>query len=133
MFTSNNFPGVSSSFDLMFTLFPIFFMIVFGIIVFGFIKGIAQWNKNNKSPVLTVDAKIVAKRSDVSYHHHNHGDNHAMNHTTSSTYYYVTFQVESGDRIELPVPSNEFGILVEGDVGRLTFQGTRFKGFQRNY
>mgnify|MGYP000951229907 FL=1 len=54
-----------------------------------------------------------------------------MGHTTSSTTYYVTFQVESGDRIELIVPDDEFGMLVEGDTGRLTFQGTRYKGFER--
>ena len=52
-------------------------------------------------------------------------------HMTSSTSYYVTFQVESGDRMELSVKSSEYGMLAEGDSGRLTFQGTRFLGFER--
>ena len=54
-----------------------------------------------------------------------------MHHTSHSTTYYVTFQVESGDRMELHVTGQEFGLLVEGDQGKLTFQGTRYLGFER--
>lgn len=122
--------GFGFGFDLMAGLFPIFFFLIFGIIIVviiaSLIKGAAQWSKNNASPVLTVEAQIVAKRADVS--HHRHSDDH-MSH--SSTAYYVTFQVESGDRIELHVPDSEYGMLVEGDQDRLTFQGTRYQGFQR--
>ena len=50
---------------------------------------------------------------------------------STSTSYYVTFQVESGDRMELSVRGKEYGLLAEGDYGRLTFQGTRYLGFQR--
>ena len=46
-------------------------------------------------------------------------------------FFYVTFEVESGDRMELSVVGSEFGLLVEGDKGRLTFQGTRYLGFER--
>jgi len=55
-------------------------------------------------------------------------------HSTSSstTTYFTTFEVESGDRMELKVPDKEYGMLVEGDEGKLTFQGTRYKGFERN-
>ena len=52
-------------------------------------------------------------------------------HTSSSTTYYVTFQVASGDRMELCVGGPEYGMLVEGDFGDLSFQGTRYLGFQR--
>ncbi|MEF2691806.1 MAG: DUF2500 domain-containing protein, partial [Eubacteriales bacterium] len=52
-------------------------------------------------------------------------------HTTSSTTYYVTFQVESGDRMEFHVSGLEYGMLAEGDTGRLTFQGTRYLSFER--
>lgn len=49
----------------------------------------------------------------------------------SSTRYYVTFQVDSGDRMELPMTGSEYGMLAEGDVGKLTFQGTRYLSFER--
>jgi hypothetical protein len=116
-------------FNLMFGLFPIMFFLVFGLIIFTFIKGIKQNMYNNKQPVIPVDAKIVAKRYDVSHHHHHGSDN--MHHTSSSTWYYVTFEMTNGERMELQVPSKEFGMLVEGDEGTLQFQGTRFIGFTR--
>ncbi len=107
----------------------IMFVVVIGMLIVNVVRGAKQWNKNNNSPVLIVDAKVVTKRTDVSYHMHNTAnDNH---HNSSSTWYYVTFEVESGDRIELSMTGQEFGLLVEGDAGRLTFQGTRYKGFQR--
>lgn len=116
--------------------FEMIFMLVFiftvTFVLFNIIRSIGQWNKNNKSPRLTVLATVVTKRIDVSYHHHNTGDVNGTNgmHTTSSTNYYVTFQVESGDRMEFSVKGNEYGMLVEGDVGRLTFQGTRYLGYE---
>lgn len=120
---------------IMFSMVPgivtIGFIVVFGIFILAAIKGLAQWNKNNHSPVLTVVSRVAAKRTNVSHHtHHNAGDM-GMHHS-SSTSYYVTFEFESGDRLELRVPHDEFGYLIEGDMGRLTFQGTRYNGFQRD-
>lgn len=54
-----------------------------------------------------------------------------MHHTHTFTSYYVTFQVESGDRMEFAVSGMEYGLLAEGDTGDLTFQGTRYLNFQR--
>ena len=104
-------------FEILFTL---MFLLVFGMILFTVIRGIGQWNKNNNSPRLTVPATVVSKRGDVSHHHH-----------SSATTYYVTFQVESGDRMEFAVSGPEYGMLAEGDQGRLTFQGTRYLSFER--
>lgn len=124
-----------SGFDMGFGIFGVMFTVVFVLVIGMFIviavKGISQWNKNNHSPRLTVPATIVAKRTNVSsHHHHNHGGT-GMHHTSHSTTYYVTFQVESGDRMELHVAGHEFGMLIEGDHGKLTFQGTRYLGFER--
>ena len=111
-------------------LFFLMFLFIFGMFVVTAVRGIGQWNKNNHSPKLTVDATVVTKRTNVSRHHHNHGTNH-LGHTTTSTTYYATFQVESGDRMELQVDGYEYGMLVEGDHGKLSFQGTRYIGFER--
>ncbi len=48
-----------------------------------------------------------------------------------SSSYYVTFQVESGDRMELSIRGSGYGMLAEGDVGIFSFQGTRYLGFER--
>ena len=110
------------------------FLVVLGMIIFTIVKGIGEWNRNNNSPRLTVEAQAVSRRTqtttsqapvagDVSGAHgfHTHYD----------TVYYVTFQVESGDRMEFHVSGREYGLLAEGDRGRLTFQGTRYLSFER--
>ena len=121
--------GFGYGFDMFSIMFSIVFIIVIGMCVVTSIKGIVQCNKNNNSPRLTVPATVVAKRTNVS--HHNHAGTNGHHHHSTSTTYYVTFQVESGDRMELHLSGHEFGMLVEGDKGKLSFQGTRYLGFER--
>lgn len=123
--------GFNNTFSIFSVIFFIMFGLIFTIIVITIVKGLKQWNKNNHSPLLSVEAKVVAKRNEVSHSHHHNSDNAAMSHTSTSTYYYVTFEFESKDRLELQVSGKEYGMLVEGDFGKLRFQGTRYKGFQR--
>ena len=77
-------------------MFFLVFFLVLGTILLHLVRGISQWSRNNNSPRLTVPATVVAKRSDVSHHHHQ--DANGIGHTSSSTTYYATFQVASGDR-----------------------------------
>ena len=99
---------------------------IFGVVLF---RIIGQWNKNNHSPRLTVPATVIAKRG----HTTRSGHGCQVCQSEVSTDYYVTFQFESGDRLELAVPNHQVGYLVEGDRGKLTFQGTRFLGFEREF
>jgi len=121
--------GYGFGFDMFSIMFTIVFIIVIGTFIVTAIRGISQWNKNNNSPILTVPATVVTKRTNVTRHHHGGANGHHHHHT--STTYYVTFQVESGDRMEFHVSGAEYGMLAEGDNGRLTFQGTRYHGFER--
>ena len=120
-------------FGFGFSAFQIIFYLVFAIVIGGFIvaavRGVSTWHKNNNSPRLMVRATVVSKRQNTRVHHH-HNDNTAI-HTSTSTSYYATFQFDSGDRLELPVSGPEYGLLAEGDTGDLTFQGTRYLGFDR--
>ena len=109
-------------FSVMEFLFPLFFLGFFAVFIVILLRGLKQWNKNNHSPRLTVEATVVGRRNHRSSGGHNHG---------VYTTYYITFQVESGDRMELNIPSSEYGYIVEGDHGKLTFQGTRFLRFER--
>lgn len=117
--------GFFGSFEI---LFFIVFFLVLGVIVVNLARGVAQWNKNNHAPRLTVPVTVVSKRMAVSHHHHGDGVSH---HHTTSTTYYVTFQVASGDRMELSMSGREYGLLAEGDRGNLSFQGTRYLSFVR--
>ena len=123
-FNDFGFSGFGTGFTIFQIMFTLVFVLVIGMFIVITVKGISQWNKNNHSPRLTVPATVLAKRTNVSRHHH-------QNHATHSTTYYVTFQVESGDRMELQMAGHEYGLLVEGDQGKLTFQGTRFLSFER--
>lgn len=113
-------------------LMQILFLLVFGasfvMVMISMFKGLKQWNHNNHSPRLTVEATVVEKRMEV--RRRNTGNRRHMNYRTY-TDYYATFQFESGDRLELELPDGDAGLIVEGDRGRLTFQGTRFLAFQR--
>ena len=120
--------GSFSSF--MFLIVPIIIAVVFVIVIGTFmvraIQGAKQWRKNNQSPVLSVAAVVITKRSDV---HHHSGTSNGISNNYSSTTYYITFEVESGDRIEFKVNGKDYGMFVEQDSGILTFQGTRFFRF----
>lgn len=121
------------TFDVMSAIFPIFFILVAALVVFTIIRGLAEWNKNNQSPRLTVDAKVVSKRENTTHYQDNanYEVTHAVTMRTNTTYY-VTFEVESGDRMEMCVDGQQYGMLAEGDSGKLTFQGTRYLGFDRH-
>jgi hypothetical protein len=125
------FGGFSIMFTIVLVIVIIGFVFVFGAIIVSSIHGAKQWKRNNTSPVLTVDATVVTKRADVHHYHNDTGvDN--MHHSSSSTTYYVTFEVASGDRMEFQTMDTEYGLLVEHDTGKLTFQGTRYLGFERS-
>ncbi len=103
-----------------FSLFSLVFWLILIVIVVQLVRGVIQWGRNNASPRLTVEATVVSRRERTWHNQHNYGST-----------YYATFQLESGDRMELKIPERDIGMLAEGDRGQLTFQGTRFLGFAR--
>lgn len=118
--------GNGGFFDIFGVFFVISFLLVLAIFVIAFLRMVVQWNENNHSPRLTVQASVVSKRTEISRHS---GD---RNYSASGfTSYYVTFQVDSGDRMEFSVSGQQYGLLVEGDRGELSFQGARYHGFER--
>lgn len=119
--------GFSTGFGLFQGMFTIVFLLVIGVFIVGFIRGLGTWRKNNHAPRLTVEAKVVSRRTNIT-HHHGAGE---RDHHSTSTHYYATFEVESGDRMEFSLSGSEYGMIVEGDRGKLHFQGTRFLSFER--
>jgi hypothetical protein len=110
----------------MFTVVPLFIavigLIVVSVIGFGVVRALVRWNRNNNSPLLTVPASVVTKRGSVSG---GTGD------SSSSTTYYATFEIQGGQRLEFLIAGREYGMLAERDRGRLSYQGTRYMGFDR--
>lgn len=97
-------------FDAVFPIvFFLMFVVVIGTFVFIFARSISEWNHNNQSPKLRVNATVVTKREDI-----RHMDSDDT--ISSSTSYFITFQVESGDRIEFHVSGQQYGMLAQ--IGR---------------
>lgn len=123
-------------FDMMDSVFPILFILVFCLVIGTFIYAIANGVKekraNDAAPVLTVEAVVKTKRMDSYYSAPTYDtDGHMTSSGTHHTTYYATFEVESGDRMELQVSDYDYGQLAEGDRGKLTFQRKRFLRFDR--
>lgn len=116
-------------FNMFSGMFSIVFILIIGMFIFTIVKGISEWSSNNKQPIIPVESVITSKRASVTHHHHNTGDN--MMHNSTSTSYYVTFEFENGERLELKVSGRDYGLMAEGDRGVLSFQGTRFISFNR--
>ncbi len=115
--------------DHFFTVFIIFaviigliFILVFGVITVGIVKGLSRWSRNNGMPVVTVPAVVVGKRGEVSG---GSGD------SSASTSYHATFELQGSERLEFRLSGPQYGLLAERDRGALTYQGTRYKGFAR--
>ena len=113
--------GFFLAYRLLFVLVPVLMLVIIGT---GLIRSFRQWNHDNHAPKLTVSAMVVAKRDDRRRHKNG-------NHSHYRTCYYATFQFESGDRLELQLQGHEYGLIVEGDRGNLTFQGSRYLSFER--
>lgn len=105
------------AFDIMFMFMMVLFFIFFA---FTIVRAVKQRNYNRSQPRLVVEANVVTKRGQTMHNGNMH-----------STRYYVTFQVESGDQLEFMVSAQEYGMLVEGDQGKLQFQGNQYLGFER--
>lgn len=127
------------SFWLFESSFPILFLVVFllviGTFVYVIISGLVRFFKNKASPQLVVLARVVAKRTETGSspgHTYCHGTSHYhRSHSHTFTRYFITFELEDKERIELQVTGRDYGLIAEEDKGRLTYQGTRFQWFDR--
>lgn len=109
------------SVDIVFVL---FFAICFVTVLVRGISSFVRWRKNSRSPRLTVTATMISRRTERAAMRR-----HGCGYGGGIDRYFATFQVESGDRMEFQLEGHEYGMLLEGDKGRLTFQGTRYLGF----
>lgn len=94
------FPAFDSMYGL-FYLVPIKIMVVNIIIaaitIWAIARSIARYQADNRSPVITVQARIVAKRTST------RGSGNMNTMVTVSTYHYCTFELPNGERREFHV------------------------------
>jgi len=113
-----------TGFSMMDSVFPVVFFVIFALVICLFaasvVKSVKKDIRNDNAPRLTVHARVTGKRQET------------RGSRMVSTDYFATFEVESGDRMELEIEGEAFGLLAEGDEGTLTFQGTRYVSFERD-
>lgn len=118
-------------FDIMTTLFPIIFIVIFGIIIATFISNGVKYAQNKSSPQRSAFATIVSKRMYVEHHSSHHANDH-MHSSSSRTHYYITLQFDNGERREYLDVKNLYGLVVEGDSGYALVQGEWIVAFERS-
>lgn len=79
--------------------------------------------KEGKKPVYNMEAVVKGKRTLVEAD----PENPAIPKTT----YFLTFHKRDGNRIEMQVPGEDYGLAAEGDEGILVWQGDEFIVFKR--
>jgi hypothetical protein len=97
------------------------FAIVMAAFLYNVMNGIRRRSFNNNQPLESESAVVKSRRTNVV-----RGSN-----DTTRTDYFVTFELENGDRMEFEVKPEAFGQLVEDEQGKLSYQGTRYLGFER--
>ena len=106
-------------------------VVILGMIVYLTLKGMQEKKANDAAPIVTVDAKVKAKRIAVHHSAHQQSMNGvplmAKSHHTT---YYATFALEGDQRLELQVSEGQFQRLTEGERGKLTYQRKRFHRFE---
>ena len=106
-------------------------VVILGMIVYLTLKGMQEKKANDAAPIVTVDAKVKAKRIAVHHSAHQQSMNGvplmAKSHHTT---YYSTFALEGDQRLELQVSEGQFQRLTEGERGKLTYQRKRFHRFE---
>lgn len=120
-------------------LFYIIFFVMLGFFLLLLVTYLVRVIKSRRddyvAPLLTIEAKVIAKRMQVG---HKGGFVQDMESASTLrlgrdgyTRYFMTFEATSGDRLELAIDRRDYGLLIEGDHGTLTYKGSRFISFER--
>lgn len=109
----------------------IFLIAILGVFLYAVGDRLGMVEKMKNTPVDTVPATVIAKRTSTSGGTYGGGASGQQVYGYTDTYCYMTFEFENGDRREFDVDDNVYGLLIEGDKGVLTHQGKKFRGFER--
>lgn len=115
---------MNAHFDIIMRIFPILFICIFVMIIS---KGIMQFFKNERSPVISTNAMIYQKHHDT----HTHTDSNGMMMTDDS--YSLVFMLDTNSTIAFNVNRRLYYEAIENEWGTLTFQGTRLLQFESEH
>lgn len=108
----------------MLTIVPVFMVLLLVIFVCAMAWAISRSIETNRSPLETAQATVVRKKKTTDF-------SMVGDCMSTETIYIVTFETSDGACREFRVPRREFDLMVEGDQGYLSFQRSRYRGFER--
>jgi len=80
--------------------------------------------REGRKPVYNIQAEVKGKRSYI--------EASPENPNIPVTHYYLTFHKRDGNRVEMEVPGEDYGLAAEGDEGVLVYaKGDEFIVFKR--
>ena len=108
--------------------------LLFSIVLIVFIAGpkIIEKRKNDNAPIRTIPVIVLEKRIQTK----TSSSTDANNNTSYSSYntFKIIFEhIHKGERHTFSVKESEYDLIVKDDIGYLTYQRKRFKGFVRDY
>lgn len=104
-----------------FIIFKSIFFIIFVLLIF---LKIANYFKNENSPIISTHAKLIKKHISI----HNHAGSDGI--TNQSKTFILQFQLDTGSEIKFIVKNSTFKNTPEFEWSVLTFQGDRFINFE---
>ena len=113
--------GMSLFAVVFFGFIVLFFVVFFGAIALAVVRGLRRRAQDDAAPIEELPARLVGRRQ----------ENRGGGETRIVTKHFVTFELNSGQRLELEVSGEQYGQLIEGDRGVLRRKGSRFLGFDR--
>lgn len=106
------------------------FIIMFcAVILLSLVIVLWQWHKNKQSPLIVTQATVLTKRIEK----HSRQTRNASGFGTRThkfKLYYVTFQLEGGENIELLINVKVYNVIRKGQQGKLTFKGSKYLDFE---
>lgn len=105
------------------------FLIVFFISLFAFFifNGSSKQRRNRRFSEITVPATLTEKRIQE-----NESMRFGFGIQPDKERYYLTFLIKEGESVEFRVTNTDFYDFEIGTIGKLTYQGMDYKGFESN-
>ncbi|MBC5580583.1 DUF2500 family protein [Anaerofilum sp. BX8] len=113
--------------DFYITSFIVMFSMVIGLVL---IIIIYNWWKNRCSPLIVTQATVTDKRIEEHYVRSKRSAGIGYR-TRKVLIYYITFNLEGGENIELRTKEIVYSELQYNDCGKLTFKESKYINFEK--
>jgi hypothetical protein len=110
-------------------LIGLIFAAILGTAGYQLFKKARESSRNDALPVTAVHATVSATRTNTIAQPAELNPKYKIDPVTK---FFVTFRLSEGRTVEFELSSQQLAPLTEGQQGKLTYQGTRYLGFEKS-